>query len=108
MDGPANLVDADSAACGAAIREHPLVLVDFWAGWCGPCRALVPVVARLAETHSGLTVVKVDVDADGALAAELGVRGLPSLFLFKAGEEVDRFVGKVPYIVLDRAIRKHA
>lgn len=106
--GPGNLVAADAAACKRAIRDKPLVLVDFWADWCGPCRALKPVVARLAERHPGLTVVTVDVDANPELAAEFGVRSLPCLILFKSGKDVDRRLGRVPYILLERAVARHA
>ncbi len=104
---PANLIDADAAECAAAIRERPFVLVDFWAAWCAPCRALAPVVARLAETHPSLTVVKLDVAANGDAAEAFGVQGLPCLVLFKAQARVETFVGRTPYILLDRAIRKH-
>ena len=107
VSGPVNLVAGDSARARGAIRERPLVLLDFWATWCGPCRAVGPVVEHLARKHPALTVVKVDIDANGALADELGVKSIPSLLLFKEGECVDRFVGKVPFIKLDRAVVKH-
>ena len=103
----ANLIEADGAGCKAAIGENALVLVDFWAPWCGPCRAVKPMVAKIAETHPGLTVVKVDIDANGDLADEFGVRSIPSLLLFKAGTCVERLVGKVPYIAIQRALARH-
>ncbi len=65
------------------------------------------MLERLAETHPQLTVVKVDVDANGELADQFGVKSIPSLLLFKAGECVDRLVGKVPYIKIVRAVEKH-
>ncbi len=108
MGAPANLVDADGAGVKRAIDDNPLVLVDFWAAWCGPCRSLVPVVQRLAERRPALTVVKVDLESNEALAEEYDVQSLPSLLIFKSGACVDRLVGKVPYIVLERAVDKHA
>jgi len=108
MGGPSNLVAADGAACRAAIRTDGMVLVDFWASWCGPCRAVAPMVERLAETYPWLTVVKVDIDTEGELADQFGVKSIPSLLLFKAGKCVDRLVGKVPYIKIVRAVEKHA
>ncbi len=81
---------AAQPACTVAI-----VLIDFWAQWCGPCRSLAPVVDELAARHPALTVVKVDVEANGNLADEFDVRSVPSLLLFKAGQCVGRQVGKV-------------
>lgn len=70
------------------------VLVDFWAGWCGPCKMLAPVIDELAaEKGDKVKVAKVDVDAEGALAAEYGVMGIPTVILFEDGKEKERFVG---------------
>jgi len=71
-----------------------LVLVDFWAEWCGPCQALAPVLESVAESNVGrLKVVKVDVDAEPKLAMEHGVRALPTLMLFKGGQRHSQLVG---------------
>ena len=73
----------------------PLV-VDFWATWCGPCRALAPTIAQLAEQYEGQVVVgKCDVEENDDIAIDFGVRSIPTVIFFKDGKEVDRVVGAV-------------
>ena len=70
------------------------VLVDFWAEWCAPCRAIAPLLDSLADEFSGkVTVAKVDVDSNQKYAGEFGVRGIPTLIMFNGGEKVDMVVG---------------
>ena len=103
-----NLRDADSQTCKAEIGQGGLVLVDFWAEWCGPCRSLKPVLADLAGRHSALTVLKVDIEQNGAFADEFNVRSVPTLLLFKDGSCVDRRIGKVSFVEIDRMVNKHS
>jgi thioredoxin 1 len=77
------------------VAERDVVLTDFHADWCGPCKMLEPIVDRLAE-DTGATVAKVDVDANQRLANAYGVRGVPTLVLFADGEQVEEVVGVQP------------
>ena len=86
-------VTDDNFAEQVLASEQP-VLVDFWAEWCAPCRALGPVIESLAEDYEGRAVVaKVDVDANQGVAMQYGIRSIPTVMLFDKGEIVDTFVG---------------
>ena len=83
------------------------VLVDFWATWCAPCRAIAPTLDELAEKYKGkFTVAKVNVDEVPDLAAQFGVLNIPTLIFFKAGEEVDRVVGSQAKAQLEAKIQQ--
>ncbi len=84
-----------------------VVLVDFWADWCGPCHAIAPVLEELAAEYARLTVAKVNVDENKGKAAELGVRAIPTLVLFRDGNPVQFLVGVQTKSTLKAAINAH-
>ena len=87
------------------LKSQVPVLIDFWAPWCGPCKAIAPVVEELAGQYVGrLKVVKMNVDDNPQTPSKYGVRGIPNLILFKAGSVADQIIGAVPKAHLVRAI----
>ena len=83
------------------------VVVDFWAEWCGPCKQIGPALEELSEQYEGkVKVAKINVDHDQGVAAQLGVRGIPALFLFKDGEVVSNRTGAAPKASLESWIKE--
>lgn len=103
--GPIHITDS---SFNEVMNKHRLVLVDFWASWCNPCRALAPVIDELAEEYSGKVAVgKLNVDDNPATAERFQVFSIPTVVVMKNGKEVDRIVGCVPKTHIENAIRKH-
>jgi thioredoxin len=99
-------VTDESFASDVLEADRPVV-VDFWAPWCGPCRMISPIVDELANDYAGkLKVVKMNVDDNPRTPSRYGVRGIPYLILFQAGQVKDQIVGSVPKAHLVKAIDK--
>lgn len=81
----------------ALLKENELVVVDFWATWCGPCQMVGPIIDELATEYEGRVAIgKCDVDANGELPSQFGVRNIPTILFFKKGELVNKLVGAQP------------
>ena len=90
------------------LEQTKLVLVDFWAEWCGPCKQIAPTLEELAEKYSeNLSVCKVDVDLNRELALQYNVRSIPSLMIFKNGEMVDSLIGAVSLEELEDLVTRN-
>jgi thioredoxin 1 len=90
------------------IKSNKLVFVDFWANWCGPCRALAPTIKELAQEYQGkILIAKLDVDENPDSAGRFQVFSIPTMVVFKDGKEVERLVGLCPKNRITDALHKH-
>ncbi|HVL48811.1 MAG TPA: thioredoxin [Candidatus Thermoplasmatota archaeon] len=106
---PATPVDVTDATLPALLAKHPLVVVDCWAPWCGPCRIVEPVIKALASEMAGEAVfAKLNVDENPQTARAFDVRSIPTLMIFRNGRLVDAMVGAQPKPAIAAAVRRHS
>jgi len=99
---------SDSAFEDDVLKSDRPVLVDFWAAWCAPCRMLAPTVEAVAEKYAGSArVVKLNVDDNPSVSQRFGIKGIPTLILFKNGREEERVVGATSEAAISRILDKH-
>jgi thioredoxin 1 len=104
----ANIANLDSTSFKTTVEADQPVLVDFWAPWCGPCKAIAPILEELATDMDGkVSIAKVNVDENDAISAEFGVRAIPTLLLFKSGSVVETIVGMTSKDALIEKINAH-
>jgi thioredoxin 1 len=105
---PDKTIDVQDGDFDETIRKYPLVLVDFWAEWCPPCRIVGPVIEELAMELQGKVVFgKLDVGSNQSMALKFGVTAIPTLMIFKKGEQVERITGVVPKEQILDKLKKH-
>jgi len=108
-ESPKNVpITLDDAHFDETVKKYPLMLIDCWAAWCGPCRMIAPVVDELAGGYAGrVTVGKLNVDENPETATRFGIVSIPTLLVMKNGKEVDRIIGAVPKQFIEEKLKKY-
>lgn len=107
MPGPTHPVDVTDADFAQFVKQHPNVVVDAWAPWCGPCKRIEPIVKELAAEYNGNVVfAKLNTDDNQSTAMKFGIMSIPTLLFFKDGQRVDQVIGLVPKDTLKQRIAK--
>ncbi|MDR4511602.1 MAG: thioredoxin [Nitrososphaeraceae archaeon] len=88
--------------------KYPLLLVDFWASWCGPCKVVLPIIEQLAQEYTGKVVfAKINVDENPILSKKFGIQSIPTMILFKYGEVIDIIIGALPRGQIESKLRNY-
>jgi thioredoxin 1 len=105
LDAPIHTTDAEFET---VIKQHAHVVVDFWAEWCAPCRAIAPMIEDLAKKYAGkMTFVKLNTDENPRVPQQYMIMGIPTLLFFKDGKLVDQVVGAMPRGPFEERVKKH-
>jgi thioredoxin 1 len=89
------------------LEVDQVVLVDFWAPWCGPCRMIAPILEKIAQEKAGIVkITKVNVDENPELSSQYNIMSIPSMLIFKKGQLVDQFVGALPQVTIENKLLK--
>jgi len=103
---PEEITDSNFRA--KVLNGNKVSVIDFWAEWCGPCRAVAPIIEELAKEYDGKALIgKVNVDENPEVSAGFGIRNIPTILFIKGGEVVDKQVGAVPKHVLEQKLKAH-
>lgn len=98
---------SDSTFETEVVKSDLPVLVDFWAPWCGPCRAIAPLVEEISSSYEGkIKVGRMNVDENQSTTMKFGIRSIPTIIMFKGGEAVDQIIGAVPKGEIERVVEK--
>jgi len=101
-------LDLDDSNFSQTINKFPLLLVDFWAPWCGPCRMMSPLIDQIGKDYVGKLVVgKVNVDENPSVSRQFGISSIPTLILFERGQTVNKIIGSVSKNKIDEMVRMH-
>lgn len=107
IEQPGKPIIITDATVDAASNQYPLLILDCWAEWCGPCRMIAPVLQQLAKDYKDkLKVAKINVDQEPDLAARYGIQSIPTLLFFKGGQMVKQQIGAVPRPALEKIVKE--
>lgn len=107
-EGAGSPVTVEDSNFDEFVSRHPLVVIDCWAPWCGPCRMVAPIIEELARDYAGKAVFgKLNVDENPQTSGRFGIMSIPTLLVMRNGSEIDRIVGAAPRSVIEAKLQKH-